>query len=152
MTSGFRRSSIWTRVGPEQSEQAVDGIPDYAFGPAKHDGRAPIRDFAGRRHLPSRPSVVFESSPNLVLLGTAHDRPADWLRGGQAMERVLLLATGHSLATALSSHALERQDLRELARDPASDLGHVQMVLRLGYGAAGTASPRRPVSDVLEIF
>ncbi|MFI2435896.1 Acg family FMN-binding oxidoreductase [Streptomyces sp. NPDC018693] len=141
----------WTRVGPDDTGEAVDGIPEHAFGPSKYNGGAPVRDFAGRRHLPHRPSATFEPAPNLVLLGTRHDRPADWLRAGQALERVLLLATVHGLATALSSHALERKDLRELARDPESDMGHVHMVLRLGHGPTGTTTPRRPVSDVLQI-
>lgn len=141
----------WTRVGAKETATARDGIPDYAFGPARRGVRAPVRDFAGRRPLPGRPTAVFETAPNLALLGTTHDRPADWLRAGEAMERVLLLATLHGLATSLTSHSLERHDLRELARDPASAMGFVQMVLRLGYGPAGTASPRRHVDEVLEI-
>ncbi|MFJ9116849.1 Acg family FMN-binding oxidoreductase [Streptomyces sp. NPDC102394] len=141
----------WTRVGPQETGAAVDGVPDYAFGPSKRGGRAPVRDFAGRRPVPGRPAAVFETVPNLALLGTTQDGVADWLRAGEAMERVLLLATLHGLATSLTSHSLERQDLRELARDPLSGMGFVQMVLRLGYGPAGVASPRRPVEQVLEI-
>ncbi|WP_432138412.1 MULTISPECIES: Acg family FMN-binding oxidoreductase [unclassified Streptomyces] len=141
----------WTRVGPEAADAAVDGIPEYAFGPSKYDGGAPVRDFAGRRHLADRTWATFEPAPNMVLLGTRHDRAADWLTAGQALERVLLLATLHGLATALASHSLERSDLRELARDPASDMGYVHMILRIGHGPAGTASPRRPVPDVLDI-
>jgi len=138
----------WTRTG---GETAVDGIPDSAFGPRKAGGRAPVRDFAGRRAVPGRPAAVFEATPHLAELGTGQDRPQDWLRAGQALERVLLLATLNGLATSLTSHSLEREDLRELARDPRSALGFVHMVLRLGYGPAGTATPRRPVEEVLEI-
>ncbi|MCD7442312.1 nitroreductase family protein [Streptomyces lincolnensis] len=142
----------WTRMGAEASDDAVDGVPEHAFGPRLRSGRAPVRDFAGRRHLPGRPAAAFETTPNLALLGTGHDRPADWLRAGQALERVLLLATLNGLATALSSHALEQRDLRELARDPGSGMGFVHMVLRLGYGPPGTASPRRPVREVLDLL
>lgn len=141
----------WTRRGPAEADTAVDGVPDYAFGPSKQGGRGPVRDFAGRRPLPGRPAAAFEKSPHLALLGSVHDHLGDWLLAGQAMERVLLLATLHGLATSLTSQALERRDLRELARDPASDMGFVQMVLRLGYGPAGATSPRRPVGHVLEI-
>ncbi|MHC3469845.1 Acg family FMN-binding oxidoreductase [Streptomyces sp. 7R007] len=141
----------WTRTGAREAGEAVDGIPEYAFGPRKAAGRAPVRDFAGREAVPGRAAAVFESVPNLVLLGTAADHTADWLRAGQALERVLLLATLRGLATSLTSHSLERADLRELARDPGSAMGFVQMVLRLGYGPAGVASPRRPVGEVLEI-
>lgn len=138
----------WTRSG---EEAAVDGIPETAFGPRKQGGRAPVRDFAGRRAVPGRPAAVFETTPHLAVLGTVRDRPDDWLRAGQALERVLLLAILNGLATSLTSHSLEHEDLRELARDPRSALGFVHMVLRLGYGPAGTKTPRRPVDEVLEI-
>ncbi|MFF9818700.1 Acg family FMN-binding oxidoreductase [Streptomyces sp. NPDC014006] len=140
----------WTRLGPE-ADTAVDGVPEYAFGPRKRDGKAPVRDFAGRRAVADRGSTTFEYTPHLALLSTLGDGPADWLRAGQALERVLLEATLADLATSLTSHALENRDLRLLARDPGSGRGQVQMVLRIGYGPRGPATPRRPVRDVLEI-
>lgn len=140
----------WTRLGPE-ADSAVDGVPEYAFGPRKRDGRAPVRDFAGRRQVADRGTTAFERTPQLALLSTPGDGPADWLRAGQALERVLLEATLVDLATSLTSHALEDRELRLLARDPASGTGQVQMVLRLGYGPRGPATPRRPVADILEV-
>lgn len=138
----------WTRLGPE-ADIAVDGVPEYAFGPRKRDGRAPVRDFAGRRPVADRGSTAFEHVPQLALLSTPGDAPADWLRAGQALERVLLEATLADLATSLTSHVLEDRDLRMLSRDPGSGTGQVQMVVRLGYGPRGPATPRRPVADVL---
>ncbi|MFE2276741.1 Acg family FMN-binding oxidoreductase [Streptomyces sp. NPDC059454] len=140
----------WTRLGLE-ADTAVDGVPEYAFGPRKRDGKAPVRDFAGRRRVADRGTTTFEHNPHLALLSTPDDGPADWLSAGQALERVLLEATLADLATSLTSHALEDRALRLLARDPASGTGQVQMVLRLGYGPRGPATPRRPVRDVLEI-
>ncbi|MFI7413518.1 Acg family FMN-binding oxidoreductase [Streptomyces sp. NPDC049627] len=139
----------WTRLGPE-ADIAVDGVPEYAFGPSKRDGRAPVRDFAGRRPVADRGTTTFEHAPNLALLSTPGDGPADWLRAGQALQRVLLEATLADLATSLTSHALEDRELRMVARDPGSGTGQVQMVLRLGYGPRGPATPRRPVADVLD--
>ncbi|MEU6682336.1 nitroreductase [Streptomyces sp. NPDC046832] len=140
----------WTRLGPD-ADTAVDGVPEYAFGPGKREGKAPVRDFAGRRRVADRGTTTFEHSPHLALLSTAGDGPAEWLRAGQALERVLLEATLADLATSLTSHALEDRALRLLTRDPASGTGQVHMVLRLGYGPRGPATPRRPVRDVLEI-
>ncbi|MFC9830908.1 Acg family FMN-binding oxidoreductase [Streptomyces albogriseolus] len=140
----------WTRLGAE-ADTAVDGVPEYAFGPRKRDGRAPVRDFAGRRPVTDRGTTTFEYTPHLALLSTSGDGPADWLRAGQALERVLLEATLADLATSLTSHALETPELRLLVRDPGSGTGQVQMVLRIGYGPRGPATPRRPVSDVLDI-
>ncbi|MFE9650626.1 Acg family FMN-binding oxidoreductase [Streptomyces sp. NPDC006365] len=140
----------WTHIGPDTATSA-DGIPDYAFGPRKRDGEAPVRDFAGRRAVPGREVATFERKPHLALLGTTGDRPGDWLKAGQAMERVLLEATLDGLATSLTSHALEWPELRWAVRDPGSAMGFVQMVLRLGYGKQGPGTPRRPVEDVLDI-
>ncbi|WP_329600030.1 nitroreductase [Streptomyces pseudovenezuelae] len=140
----------WTRLGVE-ADIAVDGVPEYAFGPRKRDGKAPLRDFAGRRTVADRGSTTFEHTPHLALLSTSGDGPADWLRAGQALERVLLEATRADLATSLTSHPLESADLRTLARDPVSGAGQVQMVLRLGYGPRGPSTPRRSVPDVLDI-
>ncbi|MFI2368006.1 Acg family FMN-binding oxidoreductase [Streptomyces sp. NPDC018833] len=141
----------WTRTEADATDTAPDGIPAYAFGPSKRDGKAPVRDFAGRRHVPNRESATFEAHPHLALLGTAGDEPQDWLTAGQAMERVLLQATLDGLATSLTSHALEWPELRWAVRDPQSAMGFVQMVLRLGYGETGPATPRRPVDQVLDI-
>jgi len=140
----------WTRLGPE-ADIAVDGVPEYAFGPRKRDGKAPWRDFAGRRPVADRGATGFEHTPHLALLSTPGDGPADWLCAGQALERVLLEATLADLATSLTSHPLESADLRRLARDPVVGTGQVQMVLRLGYGPRGPATPRRSVADVLDI-
>ncbi|WNM32864.1 nitroreductase [Streptomyces sp. Li-HN-5-11] len=146
---GLQDLHRWTRLGPE-ADIATDGVPEYAFGPRMRDGKAPLRDFAGRRAVADRGATAFEHNPHLALLSTPGDTPADWLRAGQALERVLLEATLAGLATSLTSHALESPDLRLLARDPVAGRGHVQMVLRLGYGPQGPATPRRPVRDVLD--
>ncbi|WP_443043192.1 Acg family FMN-binding oxidoreductase [Streptomyces sp. HM190] len=141
----------WVRVGTQERGTAGDGVPDYAFGPLKRYGGAPVRDFAGRQPLPGRETVVFESAPQLAVLGTRDDRPRDWLVAGQAMERVLLQATMDGLATSLTSQALEWPEVRWITRDPESAMGFVQMVMRLGYGPSGPATPRRPVDEVLTI-
>jgi hypothetical protein len=141
----------WTRIGADVADTTTDGIPDYAFGPRKRDGKAPVRDFAGRRAVAGREATTFESAPQLALLGTTNDRPTDWLHAGQAMERVLLQATLDGLSTSLTSHALEWPELRWAVRDPQSTVGFVHMVLRLGYGPPGPDTPRRPVQEVLDI-
>ncbi|MFE7296309.1 Acg family FMN-binding oxidoreductase [Streptomyces sp. NPDC057579] len=139
----------WTRDA--STEAPADGIPEYAFGPAKRGGTAPVRDFAGRRTVPGRAYADFEKRPQLASLSTTHDDPADWLRAGQALERVLLLATRQGLASSFATQALEWPDLRWLLRDPLSGTGCVQMILRLGYGPGGPRTPRRPVDEVLTI-
>ncbi|WP_340385016.1 nitroreductase family protein [Streptomyces sp. SS7] len=141
----------WT-VGDALSAGATgEGVPHYAYGPRKRGGKAPMRDFAGSRRVAGRDAADFEQTPQLALVSTVHDRPEDWLRAGQAMERVLLLATLHGLAGSFAAQPLEWADLRWPLRDPSTGTGHTQIVLRLGYGPRGPGTPRRPVSQVLDI-
>ncbi|MGR3938876.1 Acg family FMN-binding oxidoreductase [Streptomyces sp. BRA346] len=135
----------------DDTRPATEGVPEYAFGPRRRTGKAPVRDFAGGKPVPGRPAVDFESAPHLALLSTGRDRPEDWLRTGQALERVLLRATLEGLATSFVTQALEWHDLRWPLRDPMSGSAYVQMVLRLGYGRPGAQTPRRPVHEVLDI-
>ncbi|MFF3609797.1 Acg family FMN-binding oxidoreductase [Streptomyces sp. NPDC002463] len=139
----------WIRTGAPGEGPATEGIPAYAFGPRQYDVTSPIRDFDSPRRVADRPSARFEKVPQIVLLGTVEDTPQDWLRAGQAMQRVLLRATLDGLSTSLMSQPLEWPELRSVARDPSSATGYVHMVIRLGYGPAGRATPRRPVPEVL---
>ncbi|MFE0457536.1 Acg family FMN-binding oxidoreductase [Streptomyces sp. NPDC058914] len=141
----------WTRIEAPSVDTADDGVPHYAFGPRKRGGQAPMRDFAGPRRVAGRDAAAFERTPQLALLSTNHDHPQDWLRAGQAVERVLLLATLEGLSSSFATQPLQWTDLRWPLRDPVSGTGYTQMLLRLGYGPEGPGTPRRPVSDVLDI-
>nr|WP_216377802.1 hypothetical protein [Streptomyces asoensis] len=46
---------------------------------------------------------------------------------------------------------LEWKDLRWPLRDPMAGTGYTQVLLRLGCGPNGPGTPRRPVSEVLDI-
>ncbi|WP_367826203.1 Acg family FMN-binding oxidoreductase [Streptomyces sp. LMG1-1-1.1] len=141
--------ATWIRAGATGDGSATEGIPPYALGPRQYDVTSPVRDFDAPRRVTGRSSASFEKRPRIVLLGTTEDTPRDWLKAGQALQRVLLRATLDGLSTSLMSQPLEWPELRSDARDPASPTGYVHMVLRLGYGPHGTATPRRPVSEVL---
>ncbi|MFD0366515.1 Acg family FMN-binding oxidoreductase [Streptomyces sp. NPDC127114] len=141
--------AAWTRTGAPGEGSDAEGIPSYAFGPRQYDVTSPVRDFGAPGRVPGRVSARFEKRPQIALLGTVGDTPRDWLKAGQAMQRVLLRATLDGLATSLMSQPLEWPELRSDARDPGSAIGFVHMVIRLGYGPQGQATPRRPVADVL---
>lgn len=144
-------TAAWTGDAPGAATARRDGIPASAFGPRSAGGPAPVRDFGRARPIPGRTWATFEKRPQLALLGSPGDTRADWLRAGQALERVLLQATADGLATSMTSQPLEWPELRWTVRDPLAPIGHVQMVLRLGYGPSGEATPRRPVPEVLDI-
>lgn len=140
----------WTR--DTKTEAPVDGIPDYAFGPRDAAEQATTRDFVGTGvQQPGRARVPFEKRPQLALLTTSDDHPVDWLRAGQALERVLLLATLHGVSASFSTQPVEWPDLRWILRDPVFGSGHAQMIIRLGYGPTGPRTPRRPTNQVLTI-
>ncbi|MFE7598333.1 Acg family FMN-binding oxidoreductase [Streptomyces sp. NPDC057494] len=141
--------AAWMRTGAPGEGSQTEGIPSYAFGPRQYDVTAPVRDFDSSRHVPDRVSARFEKQPQIALLGTAEDSPQKWLAAGQALHRVLLRATLDGLSTSLMSQPLEWSELRSVVRDPTSTMGFVHMVIRLGYGPLGRATPRRPVSEVL---
>ncbi|RFU82342.1 nitroreductase [Streptomyces triticagri] len=144
-----RRSDLEHWVG--DGRPADSGLPREALGPRQRSGGAPVRDFEGPDAPADRPGAKFEADPQLALLGTTGDGARDWLRAGQALERVLLQATQDGIATSLATAALEWDALRWAVRDPQTDSGPVQMVIRLGYGPAGVPTERRPVTDVLTV-
>jgi hypothetical protein len=137
-----------TRLWLTDSNEGPFGIPYDALGPGDAGGRMPVRDFTGLERGHHQPPERFEEHPRLLLLSTRNDHPADWLRAGQALERVLLLATLHGLRASMLYQALEWDDLRWLLRDPSmAGESEPQMLLRIGYGLEGPATPRRPAND-----
>jgi hypothetical protein len=92
---------------------------------------------------------VFENDPTLAVLTTAHDDRAGWVAAGQALQRVLLVATVEGLVATYANQPLEAPALRWLVRDPDQPIGFPQMLFRIGYAPAAPATPRRPVEDVI---
>ena len=87
--------------------------------------------------------------PQLAVLSTQANMREDWLRAGQALQRVLLTVTLRGIAASPLTQPLETHDAW-LVRDPDTGSGWPQLILRIGYGLPVPASPRRPVHDVLE--
>jgi nitroreductase len=125
-----------------------DGIPSSALGPRDPVGRTPVRDFTPDRREPLG-YAWFEDAPRLAVLSTAGGTRKDWMHAGQALQRVLLTATLRGVAAAPLTQPLETADAW-LVRDPRAGVEQPQMILRLGYGLPVPASPRRPVSDVVD--
>ncbi len=127
------------------------GIATESLGPRPRDPAAAVRDLGLGAELPARGSADFETNALLAVLLTSGDSPVDWLRGGLALERVLLTAAAAGVAVGLLSHGTEVADLRPLVRDPSSRWRFPQLVLRLGYASAAMPrTPRLPLSEVLE--
>ena len=135
----------WT--GRDSAETV--GIPTDSAGvaPASQDLLA-MRDYGG----PQRPAGRdFETDPLIAVLGTYGGRPDDDVNAGIMLQMVLLSATDERLATSMLSQPIEVPSSRdELARTVARR-GVAQMIIRIGYGQPATATPRRPIDDVIDI-
>jgi hypothetical protein len=120
---------------------------------AEHtDPDFPGRDFAHGRGWglpPLSTAPRFRSAGVVALLTTAHDRPADWINAGQALQRILLTASTCGVAAALHTQPLELGSVRESIRTRISDGAYPQLILRFGAVIQATASIRRPPDDVL---
>jgi hypothetical protein len=133
----------WTTVGRHRS----DGVPPATFGPRPELAALPLRDF-DLAHTTDRRVARFEADPTIAVLYTARDSIRDWLGAGQALERVLLTATAHGLASTPMTQAIEVPQLRRLL-DVPEELNTVQSVVRLGYAGRCPQTPRRPLAEVL---
>jgi nitroreductase len=97
----------------------------------------------------ARASERFEPYPAIAVLSTEGDTALDWARAGQALQRVLLVATLLGIATTPMSQPLEIPELGELLTDTGTGRW-AQVILRLGYAQPSVSTPRRPLADVLD--
>ena len=127
-----------------------DGVPAAALGSQPDRDPAPVRDFGYASPMTPRPSGSYEPVPHLTVLATASDEPADWLRAGQALQRILLTATVHGVATSLLYQPMELHDMRQQEDGWWPWPECPQIIIRFGYGAPGPETPRRRVEDILD--
>jgi len=138
----------WTRSwrGP-----APDGIPATALVAGSSEaepGRLPQRDFDLGRNLGTLPGGGAPPAATAVLL-TAGDHRPDWLRAGQALQRLLLHAASAWVFASLYTQPLENPLTRELIRDQLRLPGDPQMLLQFGRAVSTASTPRRPPGDLM---
>jgi hypothetical protein len=146
-----RELARWT---PAPGSGSRDGVSATSY-PARAEHTDP--DFPGRDWArghgwglpPISPATAFRAAGVAGLLTTAADRPADWVKAGQALQRILLTAGACGAAVALHSQPLELPWLREVIRTKLSDGGYPHLVLRIGMVTQVAASVRRDPADVL---
>jgi nitroreductase len=136
--------TYWTRPSHTRRE----GVPPQAFGPWAALEILPLRDYGLTQPQLQRHDEPFEPYPTILVLSTNGDSTHQWVRAGQALQRVLLVATVHDLAATPMSQPLEIPELRDLVTDTRSGRW-AQLILRVGYGPPTAVTPRRPLSEVL---
>jgi len=130
----------------------TSGIPVASLGPrpAAADGSSvgAVRDL-GVGVSAVRESAAFETAPTLALLGTTGDEPADWVRAGQALQRLWLEVTTAGLDASLLNQPLEHPRLRPALLTLAPGAGAAaQVLLRIGHGEPVPPTPRRPLPEL----
>jgi nitroreductase len=137
----------WSR---RADSSARDGVPAQAF-PADGEwrpGRLPQRDFDLGRGIGLLPDGGAPALATAVLI-TAGDRPTDWLRAGQAMHRLLIMAATEWVFASLHTQALEIPAVRALIRSRLGLPGEAQVLLQLGLSGTARPTPRRPARELM---
>ena len=145
----------WT--APERVAEGT-GVPTSTFGVTSEVGHAAeftLRDFgAGRRSEDQPPEGQrhpgpLEEHPLVAVLLTAADSADDWLRGGQALMRVLLAAADDGYFASYLNQPIDLPELRQQLRDELGLDGRPQLVLRLGRPSEPLPppTPRRPPAE-----
>ncbi|MFI7063632.1 Acg family FMN-binding oxidoreductase [Kribbella sp. NPDC050124] len=142
-----RRAERAHWVGGERVE---DGVPSKALGPRSSSYPAAVRDLGTRPLDRMRQETSFEAHPNLAVLSTASDEPADQVAAGLALERVLLTATRDGVTASFLNQPLEFDDLRRKVQRLTRQPGHAHMIIRFGQGRTSEGTARRPVADFLD--
>lgn len=106
--------------------------------------RMPPRDFG----QPGTEAADCVPPGATAILTTPGDTAADWLRAGQALQRLLLRAATRWVFASLQSQPLESPACRSEVRDLLGLAGQPQMLLQLGRANTALATPRRPHSEL----
>jgi hypothetical protein len=141
-----RELANWLR--PRQSG---DGLPMPFLKSVFTRARVRRSDLGESMAARSRKLVM--DAPVLAVLGTYGDAKADWLVGGQALQRMLLWGVGNGLQAGFLNQPLQVPALRERVTNLLGVAGFPQMVVRIGYPAEElTPTPRRPLEDVMRML
>jgi nitroreductase len=137
----------WTSRTPAQG----DGVPSSS-APRNAGARTdavPVRDFdtRGTGGLPAHTGSGTDQT--LVLVATAEDDAAAWLRSGEALERLLLELTRGEWVAGPITQALEVPATRHVLGELTAP-AHPQMLLRIGRAVPADGMPRRPRRTVVE--
>lgn len=135
---------------------ARDGVPAVAFSAGmfpewagRQRGRLRQRDFDHGRGLGTLPADGPPAAATAVLV-THADSPADWLRVGQALHRLLAHAADRWVFASLYTQPMEAAAIRGLIRARLGLPGSPQMLLQFGPARTTQATARRPPDELME--
>jgi nitroreductase len=110
-----------------------------------------VRTFDMGNGVGAKDRQLADESPVIAALGTSGDGDEDWLKAGQALERVLLTSLGQGLQASYLNQPVQVAVLRPKLQHLLGSSGFPQILLRLGYPATDLpAAPRRNLQEVVE--
>ena len=156
VSRAFDRQAADDRLAAEQlhwvDHSTRDGIPGEAIPviPAPEPNQR-TRYGAG---LLVEPNRDLEGSDGLLIMRGGSDDIGAWLRTGEGLSALWLLATRDGLTVVPLSQAIELDETRQALRsDVLRGLGFPHLLVRVGWQAIGRGTlprtPRRPISDVM---
>lgn len=138
------------RWAPRPGSGRADGVHHDAY-PRAHEHTDPYfaeRDFARGQGWGLLGDDQQDATGVVALLTTDTDERTDWLRAGQALQRVLLRAAEDDVSAAFHTQALEVAELRDFIRRRHCDGAYPQMIMRLGFADGEITGVRRSPADV----
>jgi nitroreductase len=137
----------WTRPVGSMSR---DGVPARAHSivPPDPDERLALRDFDLGRHAGLLQAGGSPPAMTGILVTTA-DTAIDWLRAGQALNRMLIHAASKWVFADLNSQPMEAPPVRALLQSRLALPGMPQLLLEFGRAHTAAATPRRPVRELM---
>jgi hypothetical protein len=137
----------WTTADPERA----DGVPQFAIPHVngRSGDEVPMRDFdqRGTGWLPAETESRMDQC--LLLLGTEGNDPWSWIRGGEALQHVLLELTARGLVASPFTQLIEVRRTNELLREALGLEMFPHILLRVGYATPTPATRRRLQVDVV---
>lgn len=144
-----KEMASWVRRNDSQTR---DGLRGYSFGHGRLESLiAPLyiryANWGEAQAESDRELAV--RAPLLAVLGSDSDSPLDWLRTGQALGRILLIAQASALSGSFFNQPVEVPVLRERLRVSIGASGFPQLCIRIGHAKPVLPSPRRRVEEVV---
>ena len=141
----------WLRFNKKEALATLDGL--YS----RCSGNPTVPRWLGRMFVGStKPqqqadadAEKFRSSAGAVVIATAADDKAAWVRTGQVYERLTLQMTALNIKSALLNQPIEVAELRPQFQTAIGLDAAPQLLVRFGYADPLPRSLRRPVEQVL---
>jgi hypothetical protein len=110
-----------------------------------------LRTFDRGQGRAARDRDLAAGSPLLAVIASTQNDPLGWLKTGEALDHILLLAAAEGAAASFLNQPIEVATTRDRVREIIGRGNHPQLILRMGYGPLVEATPRRPAAEVLVV-